>query len=252
MTKVKCHVCCMPISGAVSVCADCETPHHLDCWRYFGSCAIYGCSQRATAKEKCGLQSLLNWHLWYTKLLLSVSLTLGFILLSPIVIAPFILKYGWLATTGTIGQHLQLPTSMLSFASYSLLMISANHIYFQLRLGYLVYGDVKASFRSSVTKELALSSALGKFEPMFSVFVRYVKYGCFVFWTAMFISFVGRIYGQSTLIGIPALVLQDTFCIYLILVSPIVLTYSNLAFLRKLHRPEDLLAADGKQAIAAA
>ena len=120
-----------------------------------------------------------------------------------------------------------------------------NHVYFQLRLGYLVSAETKSSFRLSVVKGKSLSSALERFEPLFNHFVRYIEYGCFIFWTAIFLSFIGRIYGQPCLIGFNGMVLQDTFCIYLVLVSPIVLAYSNLVFLRKLHRPGYLLAADG-------
>src|SRR5437763_9411590 len=38
-----CKVCGEPIlTGAVIVCAACNTPHHRDCWEYVGACSIYG------------------------------------------------------------------------------------------------------------------------------------------------------------------------------------------------------------------
>ncbi len=38
-----CPVCGDPITEPVSQCTDCRTPHHADCWEYFGGCAIYAC-----------------------------------------------------------------------------------------------------------------------------------------------------------------------------------------------------------------
>lgn len=40
-----CKVCGDPIAtGAVIICAACNTPHHRDCWEYVGACSIYGCN----------------------------------------------------------------------------------------------------------------------------------------------------------------------------------------------------------------
>jgi hypothetical protein len=40
-----CKVCLEPIvEGPIIVCADCNTPHHRDCWDYVGACSIYGCN----------------------------------------------------------------------------------------------------------------------------------------------------------------------------------------------------------------
>jgi hypothetical protein len=42
-----CPVCGAPIAGRAWSCERCETPHHDDCARYFGGCAIYGCRDGA-------------------------------------------------------------------------------------------------------------------------------------------------------------------------------------------------------------
>jgi hypothetical protein len=40
-----CKVCGEPIlDGNVITCAECNTPHHRDCWEYVGACSIYGCN----------------------------------------------------------------------------------------------------------------------------------------------------------------------------------------------------------------
>lgn len=41
----QCQVCGQPLAGKIVFCASCKTPHHLDCWQYFESCAVYGCGQ---------------------------------------------------------------------------------------------------------------------------------------------------------------------------------------------------------------
>jgi hypothetical protein len=48
-----CPVCGEPIGVAPTICPECETPHHWDCWEYNGGCAIYGCPMQARkAKER--------------------------------------------------------------------------------------------------------------------------------------------------------------------------------------------------------
>lgn len=43
-----CQVCGIAIeAGAVTRCSRCGAPHHTDCWRYNGGCAIYGCKKRS-------------------------------------------------------------------------------------------------------------------------------------------------------------------------------------------------------------
>jgi hypothetical protein len=41
-----CRVCGEEFAGKVVVCRTCRTPHHRDCWQYFGGCATYGCGGR--------------------------------------------------------------------------------------------------------------------------------------------------------------------------------------------------------------
>ena len=42
-----CQVCGEPVAAAVAVrCRSCHTPHHAECWDYFGSCSTYGCGER--------------------------------------------------------------------------------------------------------------------------------------------------------------------------------------------------------------
>jgi len=42
----QCQVCGEPLVNKIVYCTSCKTPHHADCWEYFGSCAVYGCGQR--------------------------------------------------------------------------------------------------------------------------------------------------------------------------------------------------------------
>jgi hypothetical protein len=41
-----CRVCGDQLAASIVTCASCQTPHHLDCWQYFGSCSVYGCGQK--------------------------------------------------------------------------------------------------------------------------------------------------------------------------------------------------------------
>jgi hypothetical protein len=42
-TEIICKVCGDAIAGEMVLCRRCRTPHHHECWEYYGSCAIYGC-----------------------------------------------------------------------------------------------------------------------------------------------------------------------------------------------------------------
>jgi hypothetical protein len=44
----ECPVCGHPVEGG-RTCPRCATPHHEDCWKYFGGCSIYGCPGREAA-----------------------------------------------------------------------------------------------------------------------------------------------------------------------------------------------------------
>lgn len=38
-----CPVCTAALTGPFVRCRDCKTPHHRDCWTYFGRCSTFGC-----------------------------------------------------------------------------------------------------------------------------------------------------------------------------------------------------------------
>jgi hypothetical protein len=40
-----CRVCGDEIVTDMVFCRRCKTPHHLECWQYFGACAVYGCKE---------------------------------------------------------------------------------------------------------------------------------------------------------------------------------------------------------------
>jgi hypothetical protein len=46
LTTAACRVCGESLQKKIVYCSACRTPHHLDCWQYFGSCSIYGCGQK--------------------------------------------------------------------------------------------------------------------------------------------------------------------------------------------------------------
>jgi hypothetical protein len=40
-----CRVCGTELAGTAQVsCERCQTPHHQDCWEYWGRCATYACT----------------------------------------------------------------------------------------------------------------------------------------------------------------------------------------------------------------
>jgi hypothetical protein len=41
-----CPVCARAFEVEPTICPQCETPHHTDCWNYSKGCAIYGCNDR--------------------------------------------------------------------------------------------------------------------------------------------------------------------------------------------------------------
>lgn len=41
-----CQVCGEDITTDMVFCRRCKTPHHQECWEYFGSCSTYGCKER--------------------------------------------------------------------------------------------------------------------------------------------------------------------------------------------------------------
>lgn len=45
ITEAHCQVCGENIDSEMVVCRRCKTPHHQDCWQYYGSCSTYGCRE---------------------------------------------------------------------------------------------------------------------------------------------------------------------------------------------------------------
>ena len=59
--EVICRVCGEAITpDSVVFCQQCRTPHHGDCWKYYGACSVYGCGCKALARvpKKRGRQAL--------------------------------------------------------------------------------------------------------------------------------------------------------------------------------------------------
>ncbi|QDU94887.1 RING finger protein [Lignipirellula cremea] len=42
----ECQVCGDAICTDMVFCRRCQTPHHLECWQYFGECSVYGCGEK--------------------------------------------------------------------------------------------------------------------------------------------------------------------------------------------------------------
>ena len=49
-----CIVCGEPLSTDLVSCRSCKTPHHRDCWQYFGGCATYACGGKQFAPKASG------------------------------------------------------------------------------------------------------------------------------------------------------------------------------------------------------
>jgi hypothetical protein len=49
-----CQICGDEIAAEVVYCRRCETPHHPDCWHYYGACSTYGCKETRYARPKAG------------------------------------------------------------------------------------------------------------------------------------------------------------------------------------------------------
>lgn len=50
----ECPVCGDTLAGAVRRCARCRTPHHDECWTYFGGCAVYACACTGSEVARAG------------------------------------------------------------------------------------------------------------------------------------------------------------------------------------------------------
>jgi hypothetical protein len=42
----RCQVCGEPLAKDLVYCGGCKTPHHRECWDYFGGCSTYACGQK--------------------------------------------------------------------------------------------------------------------------------------------------------------------------------------------------------------
>ena len=49
---VICQVCGDSITSDVVFCRSCKTPHHQDCWQYYGQCSTFGCGQRSYRRKR--------------------------------------------------------------------------------------------------------------------------------------------------------------------------------------------------------
>ena len=41
-----CQICGEDITREMVFCRRCKTPHHRDCWEYYGACSTYGCQEK--------------------------------------------------------------------------------------------------------------------------------------------------------------------------------------------------------------
>lgn len=49
-----CIVCGEPLTAELVSCRSCRTPHHRDCWQYFGGCATYACGGKQFVPKASG------------------------------------------------------------------------------------------------------------------------------------------------------------------------------------------------------
>jgi hypothetical protein len=48
----QCQVCGEALAGDLVYCAGCKTPHHRECWQYFGGCSTYACGQKRFVEKR--------------------------------------------------------------------------------------------------------------------------------------------------------------------------------------------------------
>lgn len=46
LKEAVCQICGETVKLKAVFCRTCKTPHHKDCWEYYGACSTYGCGQR--------------------------------------------------------------------------------------------------------------------------------------------------------------------------------------------------------------
>jgi hypothetical protein len=47
ITEAVCQICGETVGNDVVFCRACRTPHHKDCWEYYGACSTYGCREKS-------------------------------------------------------------------------------------------------------------------------------------------------------------------------------------------------------------
>ena len=52
LTEAVCQICGETITSDVVFCRRCRTPHHQDCWHYYGACSTYGCRETTYLRPK--------------------------------------------------------------------------------------------------------------------------------------------------------------------------------------------------------
>ncbi len=55
-----CEICGEAVVDDVVHCRTCKTPHHRDCWEYFGRCSIYACGEVEFIAEEASVHRLLK------------------------------------------------------------------------------------------------------------------------------------------------------------------------------------------------
>lgn len=52
VTEAVCQICGETIQTDFVSCRRCKTPHHHDCWDYYGACSTYGCGERRFVRKR--------------------------------------------------------------------------------------------------------------------------------------------------------------------------------------------------------
>lgn len=47
-----CQICGEVISSDLVLCRSCQTPHHHDCWQYYGQCSTFGCGEHGCYRPR--------------------------------------------------------------------------------------------------------------------------------------------------------------------------------------------------------
>lgn len=50
--ELMCQICGDRMTQDVVYCRSCDTPHHKDCWNYYGACSTYGCGQKKYERHR--------------------------------------------------------------------------------------------------------------------------------------------------------------------------------------------------------